>query len=74
MSVNTKASANLIDAAPELLRELQAAHKIIQNALVVMTDDQKMKWGELNDQAGVEAAGITRYGERVKVLAKATAS
>lgn len=69
-----KASANLEAAAPDLLRELQAAHQIIKNALAVMTDDQKMKWGELNDLAGVDAAGITRYGERAEVLAKATAA
>lgn len=69
-----KASANLVDAAPELLHELQAAHKIIKNAIAVMTDDQKWKWGELNDRDGVDAAGITRYGERAEVLAKATAS
>lgn len=69
-----KASASLIAAAPELLRELQAAHQIIINALAVMTDEQKMKWGELNDRDGVEGEGVTRYGERAEVLAKVTAA
>lgn len=65
-------SASLIAAAPEMLRELQAAHQIIKNALAVMTDDQKEEWGRLNDRDGVEAAGVTRYHERAAVLAKAT--
>lgn len=69
-----KASASLVAAAPELLRELQAAHQIIINALAVMTDEQKMKWGELNDRDGVEGEGVTRYGERAEVLAKVTAA
>ena len=67
-----KASASLVAAAPELLRELQAAHQIIKNALAVMTDDQKWKWGELNDRDGVDGEGVTRYGERAAVLTRAT--
>lgn len=72
MSKTPETSASLVAAAPELLRELQAAHQIIINALAVMTDEQKMKWGELNDRDGVEGEGVTRYGERAAVLAKAT--
>lgn len=56
----------------DLLRELQAAHQIILNALAVMTAEQKEEWGRLNDRDGVEGEGVTRYSERVAVLTRAT--
>ena len=69
-----KASASLVAAAPELLRELQAAHQIIRNSLAVMTTEQKVEWGELNERDGVAGEGITRANEREAVLEKATAT
>lgn len=58
-------------ASPELLRELQAAHQIIRNALAVMTVEQKEEWGRLNERDGVDGEGVTRANEREAVIAKA---
>lgn len=55
----------------DLLRELQAAHQIIRNALAVMTVEQKAEWGRLNERDGVDGEGITRANEREAVIAKA---
>ena len=65
------ADATLIAASPELLRELQAAHQIIRNALAVMTVEQKEEWGRLNERDGVDGEGVTRANEREAVIAKA---
>lgn len=54
----------------ELLKELEAAHQIIRNALAVMTPKQKSKWGELNARDDVDGEGITRANERMAVIAK----
>jgi len=67
-----EANAILMAAAPELLRELCAAHQIIRNALAVMTVEQKEEWGRLNERDGVEGEGITRANEREAVIAKAS--
>lgn len=66
-----RANTVLIAAAPELLAELQAAHRIIRNALAVMTHEQKAEWGRLNAQHGVDGEGITRANERENVIALA---
>lgn len=67
----TKQEAQLIGAAPNLLRELQAAHQIIRHALAMMTTEQKAGWGHLNAAAGVDGEGITRANEREAVIAMA---
>lgn len=63
----------LTDAAPKLLAELCAAHKIIQNALAVMTPEQKAEWGRLNARDGLEGEGITRANERLAVITQVAA-
>lgn len=55
-----------------LLAELQAAHSIIRNALAVMTTEQKMTWGELNERDHVAGEGITRANERALAIASAS--
>lgn len=69
---NNESNANLIAAAPELLEELQDAHKIIRHALELMTVEQKTEWGKLNEFHGVEGEGVTRANEREAAIAKAT--
>lgn len=66
------ANARLIAAAPNLLRELEAAHRIIRNALAVLSTEQKIAWGHLNAAAGVNGEGVTRANEREAVIASAT--
>jgi hypothetical protein len=66
-----EADAHLIAAAPELLAELLAAHRIIRNALNVMTTEQKVAWGEQNERDGAAGEGVTRANEREVVIAKA---
>lgn len=61
-----------INANAELLRELRYAHKIIQNALNLMTTDQKFAWGEANARDLVDGDGITRFYEREAVIKRAT--
>ena len=56
----------------KLLTELQMVHKIIRNALAVMTVSQKLEWGQRNAADGVDGDGITRANEREAVIAKAT--
>ena len=55
----------------DLLHELEAAHRIIRNALNLMTPAQKRRWGDKNAADGVDGEGITRANEREKVLAAA---
>lgn len=57
----------------DLLKELKAAHKIIMNAMCVMTTEQKKKWAEENAVDGVDGEGITRAKEREAVIAAAQA-
>ena len=61
-------NARLISAAPDLLRELEAAHQIIRNALNLMTTEQKAEWGRLNERDGVDGEGVTRANEREAVI------
>jgi len=63
--------ATLDNSRAELLRELQYAHQIIQNALNLMTIDQKFSWCEANARYGVDGDGITRYHERETVITRA---
>lgn len=58
----------------ELTYELECAHKIIQNALNLMTDAQKREWANDNAADCVDGEGITRANEREQVIKLATAS
>lgn len=53
------------------LTELEAAHRIIRNALAIMTTAQKAQWGRLNARDGVNGEGVTRANEREAVIAQA---
>ena len=55
----------------ELLVELQLAHRIIRNALAIMTPNQKRIWAEMNADDGCDGEGITRANEREAVIARA---
>lgn len=69
-----KANARLIAAAPELLRELKLANKIIMNALNVMTTEQKLAWDELNTRDDLKDGwALTRNNVREAVIKKAEA-
>lgn len=61
----------LYAAAPALLTELQMAHRIILNALAVMTPEQRREWAEYNARDHVDGEGTTRYHERAAVIARA---
>jgi nicotinic acid phosphoribosyltransferase len=63
-----------IPEAVTLLRELELAHAIIQNALHLMTTEQKRTWAEANDSANLIEHGTTRYHERRKAIADARAA
>lgn len=54
------------------LQELKAAHRIIQNAMAVMTTAQKSEWGRLNERDGVAGEGVTRANEREAAMARAS--
>lgn len=56
---------------PGLLAELEAAHRIIRNALAIMTTAQKAAWGRLNARDGVDGEGVTRANERETAIYKA---
>lgn len=58
----------------ELAYELDCAHKIIRNALNLMTDRQKQEWASLNAGDCVDGEGVTRAAEREKAVALAMAS
>jgi len=58
----------------ELLHELQLAHRIILNALAVMTPEQKSEWAARNILSGNDSEGTTRAHEREAVIAKALGS
>jgi len=63
--------ALLDNSRAELLHELQHAHQIIQNALNLMTNEQKFHWCEANARDGVDGDGITRYHERETAIKRA---
>jgi hypothetical protein len=48
--------------------ELQKAHRIIHNALGLMTQEQKLKWSAANYRAGLIDIGTTRANEREQIL------
>ena len=55
----------------ELLSELDAAHKIIRNALNIMTIEQKLEWAKHNEREAVSGEGDTRANERERLIARA---
>jgi hypothetical protein len=55
----------------ELLAELVYAHRIIANALNIMTPEQKTEWAERNAADGCDGEGTTRANERDAVIARA---
>lgn len=55
----------------ELLHELKAAHQVIKNGLALMTMDQKIEWGRLNAQDGVEGEGVPRANEGLAAIEEA---
>lgn len=67
------ANAALIAAAPDMLAELVKAHKIIRNALALMTPEQRDLWAGENDKEGLigDSGGTTRASERTTVCEKA---
>lgn len=58
----------------EALKELQAAHTIIQHALNLMTPKQKAAWALQNESAGVDGEGATRANERESLIRKLAAA
>ena len=68
----SKLNAHLFAAAPELLAELQAAHKLLQLALKHMGGERQSLFAAESDRLGLGTDGATRYHERAAVLAKAT--
>ena len=54
-----------------LLTELEMAHVIIRHAIKLMTTEQKVELGRLNDRAGVAGEGITRAIERAEIIDRA---
>lgn len=64
----------MTEVAAALLRELELAHAIIQNALNLMTTEQKRAWADANDSANLIESGTTRYHERRKAIADARAA
>lgn len=55
----------------ESITELRKAHRIIHNALQLMSQDQKNAWAKANSKAGLIEEGPTRANERMSVLNKA---
>ncbi|MGO4304227.1 hypothetical protein [Cupriavidus sp. RAF12] len=70
----TQRQAAAANCHADLLRELQHAHRIIQNGLQIMSVMQKLVWAERNSHDGVDGEGTTRHHERAAVIAKAVGS
>jgi len=58
-------------AERDAVTELRAAHRIINNALNLMSAEQKIEWARLNERDGVAGEGTTRANERLEVLVAA---
>lgn len=69
----TSEEAQLLDATPEMLHELEAAHHIIGFAIKMLDDEQKAELKRLVDMRGLtgEEGNSTRYWERREIIAKA---
>jgi hypothetical protein len=55
----------------ELLHELERAHKIIRNALLLMSVSQVMVWTERNARDGLAGKCVTRADERAAAIQRA---
>jgi hypothetical protein len=66
--------APLVDAAPRLLSELQAAHRLLVLALGCMTSKQQAKFAAKSERLGLGTDGATRHHDRAAVIAQATGS
>ncbi len=55
----------------ELLHELERAHKIIRNALLLMSASQVMVWTERNARDGLQGKCVTRADERAAAIQRA---
>lgn len=62
----------LIAAAPELLSELQMAHRLLMLALKHMGGERQSLFAAESEREGLGTDGATRYHERAAVIAKAT--
>ena len=69
-----KANARLIAAAPELLAELQMAHRLLQIALKHMGGERQSLFAAESEREGLGTEGATRFHERAAVIAKAAGS
>lgn len=67
------ANARLIAASPAMLSELEKAHRMLYNALQIMSVEQKAQWGAANARDGVDGEGVTRANERLAVITEARA-
>ncbi|WP_454710984.1 hypothetical protein [Cupriavidus nantongensis] len=63
--------AVLDNSRAELLRELQASHRIIRNMLGLLSVSQAQVLAERNARDGVDGEGITRANEREAVIRRA---
>ena len=68
----TPAESQILAAAPELLRELEAAHRILGHAFNLITAEQKDELKRLVELGGLKGEeSITRYFERRDIIKKA---
>ena len=65
---------NLAAAAPDLLAELQYAHRLLAIALGCMTPAGQAKFANRSEIAGIGTDGATRHHERAAAIAKAVGS
>jgi hypothetical protein len=63
--------ALLDNSRAELLRELQASHRIIRNMLGLLSVSQKAVLAQRNARDDVDGEGITRANEREAVIMRA---
>jgi hypothetical protein len=61
-------SSNTLQPTRELIDELWAAHRIIRNALGLMTLEQKAAWAKRNAADRADGEGATRHHERAAML------
>jgi len=66
------AKARLHSAAPELLAELLAAHRLLQIMLACLTPAGRFKFAAAAGREGLGTEGATRHHERADVIARAT--
>ena len=70
--VDRSPAAPLAQVAPNLLSELQAAHRLLMLALGCMTTQQQATFAQKSQSAGLGTDGATRHHERAAVIAQAT--